>query len=230
MRELHYFSICPFSRAIVLLIQEIKIECQLIENNNIYNLISKYHHLNSHFPVLKENINLIDCEVKSILAISEYLIEKYGANYQYLMGGQDLERAKIRQNLWWLFQEFYQNITAVLIYENVLKAFEIDLIDKSPDSFRVRKAQMYLKESLYQIQKNLQKQDFCAGDTISFADFVLAAQISVLDYMNLINWSMDLALLKKWYIVIKCRPNFKLLLNWRVPGFKPSMNYALVDF
>jgi glutathione S-transferase len=251
-KKLTYFSICPFSRSIILLLDELKINYEKNEINDTKLLISKYHKKNSFYPIFEEfsisgdseNLfekfetidqiknfqNLEKIKVSSFLAVNEYIFEKYGTQYKYLYGENFLDRIKINEMIWWLTQEFYENCLSTLIYEKYLKSFELHLIDHSPDSSKVRMAEMKLKELLLAAQIKIKENEFCATEIITYADFLLAAQISILDYMYLINWNFNLSYLKKWYLIMKSRPNFKNILKLRIMGFRPSEHYYLIDF
>lgn len=226
MREIHHSAICPFSRAVLLLAGELKLDFQLIEERNLTNIANGDNNCNSYLPFLIDN----ELKVNSSYAVCEYLIENYGASHEYLLGKDSINRAKTREIINWASLDFFTNTTKVIIYEKILKNFELTKKDRSPDSNLIRLAEFKLKYCLMKIQSLLEQHEFCADEKISLADFVLAAHISVLDYMGHIIWSIDLKRLKHWYLILKSRPNFRNLLNLKMQGFQPSTQYASIDF
>jgi glutathione S-transferase len=64
---------------------------------------------------------------------------------------------------------------------------------------------------------------------MSIADLMAAASLSVLDFMNDMNWD-DWAELKIWYARIKSRPAFRALLADQVTGITPPGHYTNLDF
>jgi glutathione S-transferase len=253
MNKLTYFSACSFSRAIILLLDELKINYERNEILQYDLLISKYHKINSFYPIFEdkycnneidasisvsgfesraivnENNNVKIIKISSFLAINEYIFEKYGFDYKYLYGNDIVERIKINEMIWWLTHELYENSLSILVYEKHLKSFEKNLLDNSPNSFIVRKAELKLREILLSVQDKIRENEFCAIQNVTYADFFLLAQISILDYMNMINWNFDLCILKKWYLIMKSRPNFRNILKLRISGFKPNKNYFSID-
>lgn len=226
MREIHYSSICPFSRTVILLAGELKLDFQLIEEKNLINIVNGYNNCNNYLPFLIDN----ELKINSAYAICEYLIENYGTSYDYLLGKTSVARAKTREIIDWASLDFFTNTTKVIIYEKILKNYELNRKDRSPDSNLIRLAELKLKHCLMKIQLLLGHHEFCSDEKISLTDFVIAANISVLDYMGHISWTIELKRLKHWYLILKSRPNFRNLLNMKMQGFQPSLQYASVDF
>lgn len=231
MKELHFLEICPFSRTILLAINELNIECKLIAHTNFNEINQKpLFHKNEKLyyfdlPYLLDN----EIKITGRYAITEHLIEsnqKYG---DYLLGKSTLFRAKTRSLTSWIEGDFYENITKIVIYEKILKNFD-NLVDRSPNSNSLRDAENILKKYLLHIQEILGEFEYFGNEFISLADFALASNISILDYFDLIEWGLNLKRLKHWYLIIKSRPNFKLLTKIKFVGFKPSKQYALIDF
>jgi glutathione S-transferase len=67
------------------------------------------------------------------------------------------------------------------------------------------------------------------GDTMTLADFALAAHLSTLDYLGDIDWDKA-GETRDWYSRIKSRPAFRTLLNDRVVAMPPQKGYADLDF
>jgi glutathione S-transferase len=234
MKKLHFLEICPFSRTAVLIINELNLECKLIAQTNLYNINQKslFYENNKlyymDFPYLTED-EFEDFKIKGRLAIVEYLVEinQYFGNH--LLGKSSINRAKVRYLTSWVEDDFYENVVKIILYEKFLKNFD-NLVNREPNSNLLRDAEYALKKYLIYIQSILEKSEYFGGEFISLADFSLASNISILDYFDLIEWNINLKRLKHWYLIIKSRPNFKLLLKMKFSGFKQSKQYALIDF
>jgi glutathione S-transferase len=235
--RLSYFSSCPFSRAVILILDELKIEYEMNEINDFKIIISKYHKANNFYPILEDfSSNNIENEktykkISSFLAINEYLNYKFNKNEENSLYGKNInDKIQISESIWWMMHDIYQNCFSVIIYEKYLKAFEFELYDKSPNSFNVRMCELKLKEILMTCELKIKEQNFIATDFLTYSDFLLSSFISILDYMNLIDWGLNLINLKKWYLIIKSRPNFKKILKLRIAGMRPNQKYFLIDF
>ena len=227
MKKIHYHSACPFSRTIIMLASELKLNYQLIEEKNLFEGIIHHGNIFNKLPILNDN----EICIYSQYSISEYLIEKYATlpQFDYILGTNAVLRAKTRELLDFINQKFYNDVTKILIYEKILKNYHLKESNRSPDSNKIRHAESNLKDYLFHFQEILKLHEFCASEIISLADFSLASHLSILDYLNNIPWSSGLAKLKNWYSVMKSRPNFKTLLSLKIIGFHPSENYTMVD-
>ena len=234
MKKLHFLEICPFSRTMLLAVHELNIECKLIAQTNLYNLNQrssfyendKLYYLD--FPYLTEDEDE-RFEIKGRYAITEYFIEKNQCFGNYLLGESLIVRANIRYLISWVENDFYENVVKIILYEKLLKNFD-NLVNREPNSTLLRDAESILKKYLLYIQNILEKSEYFGSDIINLADFALAANISILDYFDLIEWGLNLKRLKHWYLIMKSRPNFKLLTKMKFNGFKQSKQYALIDF
>lgn len=231
MRELHFLEICPFSRTILLLINELNLGCDFISENNLHNINQKSFFNKDgkkyyfDFPCLVEN----DVKIIGRQAISEYIFENNTKYRDYLLGDSVEKRANVRFLVDWLENDFYVHIVRVVLYEKVLRNFDM-MANRSPDSNALRNAESMIKKYLFRLQSMLEKSEYLAGEFITLADFVLAANISILDYFDLISWDLIFKRLKYWYLIIKSRPNFRSIIKMKFFGFKQSRQYALIDF
>jgi glutathione S-transferase len=73
------------------------------------------------------------------------------------------------------------------------------------------------------------QRQWLAGDTLSFADMIAAAQLSSTDYLGEVPWD-DYPVAKAWYVRLKSRPSFRALLTDRLPGMPPPLAYTDLDF
>lgn len=234
MKKLHFLEVCPFSRTMLLVINEINFECKLIAQTNLHNLNQKslFYENNKpyylDFPYLIDDING-EFEVVGRNAITEYLIESNQNFGNHILGKSLIVRARVRHLTSWVESDFYENVVKIILYEKLLKNFD-NLVNREPNSNLLRDAEGVLKKYLMHIQNILEKSEYFGSDFISLSDFALASNISILDYFDLIEWGINLKRLKHWYLIIKSRPNFKLLTKMKFNGFKQSKQYTLIDF
>jgi glutathione S-transferase len=234
MKKLHFLEVCPFSRTMLLVLNELNFECKLIAQTNLNNINQKSSFYESDKLYYMDFPYLVDdrdekFEVKGRQAITEYLIESNQNYGNYLLGKSFNIRAEIRYLTSWVENDFYANVVKVILYEKLLKNFD-NLANREPNSNLLRDAESILKKYFVYIQTILEKSEYFGSDFISLSDFALAANISILDYFDLIEWGVSLKRLKHWYLIMKSRPNFKLLTKIKFSGFKQSKQYALIDF
>ena len=109
--------------------------------------------------------------------------------------------------------------------EKILKVYQNSL----PDSELIRIARSNLKYHMDYFNYLISNNDFFVNDTISYADFYYASSLSVLDYIDELNF-YEFEKLKNLYLVIKSRPSFKKILKDRIIGINPSINYHKIDY
>jgi glutathione S-transferase len=230
MYELHYFNLCPFARSIVLLLNELRIDCKCFEEKNYSNIVlglslqEKKNFFES--TILKYNNE----KISGSQAITEYFAELDENNKNILFGNSVTARARTRSFISWVEHDMFHNIVKIILYEKIFKNYDTNISSHSPDSVLIRETESNLKKYLLHAQSILEDNEYCAGDNVTMADFVLASNISVLDYFNHVVWGMNLKRLKHWYLIIKSRPNFKNILGMRIPGFHSSKQYSCIDF
>ena len=231
MFELHYLNLCPFSRAVILLLNELGAQYKFTEERIYTDMFMRYESGDkknfSNYPKLIVNDNL---KLVGFYSISEYMSD-INENYSKILFGEDANsKAECRMQIEWLERNLFENITKVILYEKIFKNYDDVSKNKSPDSLLIRETEANLKKYLFYIQSILEDSEYLAGNRVSLADFVLASHISILDYFNHIIWGIGLKRLKHWYLIIKSRPNFKNLLQMKIQGFHSSKQYASVDF
>jgi glutathione S-transferase len=161
------------------------------------------------------------CESRAIL---EHLEETYP---DIPLWPNDLnERGEARRLVGWFERKFDYEVNALLLHEKMEKRL---MGGGAPDIAAMRAGRDALKDHLRYFESLLQYRNWLAGQVMSYADFACAAQLSILDYFDEINWSRYPAL-KTWYMVVKCRPAFRPLLNDKLPGMAPSAHYQELDF
>lgn len=221
MRLLYHYPLCPFSRQVRILLDDLQLE---------YTLVKEEYWLRPHsllklnpaatVPVLKDANDLI---VTDISAILEYLNDEYKIFDTNL---SSKERAKIRIMLSWCNQKFFREVTKIYVDEKIIRLLTRQ---GSPRTDYLRMAKNNLEKHITYFTTQLKKYGYIAHTSLTVADIALAAHISILDYFGLINWARYPEL-KEWYLIIKSRPSFRKLLQDYIPGFTPAFHYAELDF
>lgn len=229
--KLDYLSLCPFSRTVILLMNELNLKYEL-GSEQIYSKITFAYQSNdiksfSDYPRLIIDNTL---EVTGFYGITEYLCD-ISSEYKKILFGDSAEfTSKCRTIINLLDRELFQNSVKIILYEKIFKNYNNLIDNRSPDSFLLREAEAKIKQSLMHLQSILENSDYLVGEKVSLGDFLLAANISVLDYLNQITWGIHFKRLKHWYSIMKSRTNFKSLISMKIQGFQPTKQYALVDF
>ncbi len=172
-------------------------------------------------PVLVENDNSTYADST---AICEYIEEVYPDNI--LIGQTPFERAEIRRIASWFNNKFYYEVTKYIVDERVLKFYRNE---GSPRSIALKAGKENIKYHLDYIDFMTKKHRWLAGKDFTLADITAAAHLSVIDYLGDVPWQHNPSA-KHWYSLVKSRPSFRPLLEDNAPGFKPSRNYANLDF
>lgn len=223
MRTLYHFPLCPFSRKVRIFLSEKQLTCSLVvenfwEKRPSFSLINPAMQV----PVLIEDgLTLADS-----YPITEYLEEKYPSPSLSFLGTTPTARAETRRLIAWFDQKFFQEVTRYIVNEKVIRYYTGI---GQPLSDAIRAAKVNLIPHLEYIAFLTRDQKCLTGDTLTLADITAAAHLSVLDYLNEINWN-TYSEVKDWYALIKSRPSFRPLLADRTPGFHPPKCYADLDF
>lgn len=136
------------------------------------------------------------------------------------------ERGEARRLVGWFERKFDYEVNALLLHEKMEKRL---IGGGTPDIAAMRAGRTALKDHLRYFESLLAVRDWLAGHSMSYADFACAAQLSVLDYFDELNWARYPAL-KTWYMMLKCRPCFRPLLNDKLPGMPMAAHYKELDF
>ena len=222
MWQLYHFPLCPFSRKVQLALGEKKLGYEL---HTLYpwDADESFLRLNpaGRVPVL------YDPEKKRVLidsgAICEYLDDT--DTQPPLIVGSALARAEIRRLVAFFEETFWGEVSGPLMHEKMKKRL---FLKQSPDSRTLRDATRMLHEHLDYIDWLIDNRRWLAGSQLSLADFAAAAQLSVVDYLDGIDWS-DHASAHGWYRVMKSRPSFAPLLRQKMTGLPPPKHYADVN-
>ncbi|CUS45219.1 MAG: glutathione S-transferase family protein [Pseudomonadota bacterium] len=223
MWQLYQFPLCPFSRKVRLLLGEKGVGYDLVRENP-WDRRDEFLDMNpaGQVPVMadpKRNILLMDS-----MAICEYLEET--VDKAAMINGTAVNRAEIRRLVAWFDTQFFQDVTAPLLGERMMKRI---VTRDSPDAKVLREAMKAAERHLDYTDYLLDHHNWMAGATMSLADLAAAAQISVADYLGGIDWKGH-EQTARWYRGFKSRPSFRPLLSERMTGITPPKEYDDVDF
>ncbi len=161
------------------------------------------------------------CEERAIL---EHIEETY--KEPALWPSNVNERAEARRLVGWFERKFDFEVNALLLHEKMEKRL---MGRGAPDIGAMKAGREALRDHLRYFESLLEGRNWLAGGTLSYADFACAAQLSIMDYLDEINWTRYPAL-KTWYMVMKSRPAFRPLLNDKLPGVPAASHYKELDF
>ena len=223
MWQLYQFPLCPFSRKVRLLLGEKGVGYDLVRESP-WDRRDEFLDMNpaGQVPVMadpKRNILLMDS-----MAICEYLEET--VDKAAMINGTAVNRAEIRRLVAWFDTQFFQDITAPLLGERMMKRI---VTKAAPDAKTLREAMKAAERHLDYTDYLLDHHNWIAGATMSLADLAAAAQISVADYLGGVDWKGH-EQTARWYRGFKSRPSFRPLLSERMEGISPPKEYDDVDF
>ncbi|MGB3337329.1 MAG: glutathione S-transferase family protein [Devosia sp.] len=143
-----------------------------------------------------------------------------------LMPAEPGQRAEMWRMLEWVIFKLSDEVTRYVLEEKIVKR---DSKGATPDPAVLRVAKANLNEHMLYFNWLFATRSWLAGDTLTLADFALAAHLSTLDYLGDIDWGKA-GETRDWYSRIKSRPAFRTLLNDRVVAMPPQKGYADLDF
>ena len=143
-----------------------------------------------------------------------------------LMPAEPAARAEMWRMLDWVIAKLDDEVTRYVLEEKIVKR---DQRGMTPEPGVLRVAKANLAEHLHYFNWLFATRHWIAGDTMTLADFALAAHLSSLDYLGDVQWDTSPET-RQWYARIKSRPAFRTLLNDRVAGMPAAAGYADLDF
>ncbi|MDI7775587.1 glutathione S-transferase family protein [Asticcacaulis sp. EMRT-3] len=229
VRQLYHFAFDPHSRLVRLALGEKKLGFEEIPVR-YWEPDDHILHLNPSglLPILIETPEegapgptRRVCENRAILEHLEETVPE-----PRLLPADVNERAEARRLVGWFERKFDYEVNALLLHEKMEKRL---MGAGAPDIAAMRQGREALKDHLRYFESLLMARNWLAGRTLSYADFACAAQLSIIDYFDEINWTRY-PHLKTWYMVIKSRPCFRPLLADKLPGVPASAHYKELDF
>jgi glutathione S-transferase len=222
MLEIYHHPLCPFSRKLRIVLNEKKVEFELIQEK-FWERRPEFMALNpaGETPVVIKQDKTVLASNNAIFEYFEEVISECN-----LIGETPLEKAKVRRITEWFDNKFYNEVTRYLISEKFIKAV---VKVGEPNSSAIRAAKKNIAYHLDYINFLLTNNDYLCGEKITLADFAAAAQLSVLDFIGDVPWERS-ERVKHWYSLIKSRPSFKAILFDKVPSIMPPKHYSDPDF
>ena len=230
MLTLFHHPLCPHSRFVRLILEELGLASRLVEER-VWERRKEFLMLNpaATTPVLvEEGVP----PVPGAPVIAEYLDETRGSTvvHQRLLPREAAERIEVRRLMSWFNDKFFAEVSGALVMERVYKRFiPAGTGGGPPDTDIMRAARSNIRYHLGYIGWLVRKRDWLAGGSLTYADLAAAGHLSAVDYLGDVPWDED-ETAKAWYARIKSRPSFRALLGETLPGLAPSANYANLDF
>lgn len=229
MWRLYHFPLCPFSRKVRLLLSEKGVGYEL-ERNDPWASSEHFLDLNpaGRTPVLEfdeerdgRRKHFALCDSRAICEYFEETVEQ-----SPLINGSAFQRAEIRRLVALFDENLYGDVTAPLMHERMRKRV---VTKQSPDSRILREAMKLAHMHLDYIDWLIDNRTWLAGPQMSLADFAAAAQLSVADYLDGLDWKGH-EQAREWYCTMKSRPSFRPLLTERMDMIHPPKHYGDPDF
>ncbi|MBZ0215731.1 MAG: glutathione S-transferase family protein [Fimbriimonadaceae bacterium] len=231
MVTLYHYPLCPFSRAVRLMVAEYGLEADFIEERN-WDRRADFLALNpaGTVPVMVDDDGTVVCGSHVIFEYLEETRNRTGANGKQLLPGDPQMRAEIRRLMFWFDQKFNEEVTRNLVTEKIDRRFmPREMGGGPPDLEAVRAGLVNIRNHLRYIGYLARQRNWLAGDSLTYADLCAAAHISCVDFLGDVPWIEDQAAYD-WYARIKSRPAFRSLLSDQIRGVTPPAFYADLDF
>ena len=221
MYTLYHYYLCPSSRFIRLVLEEYKIAYD-IQLENYWKPQKEFLLLNpaGHLPVL---INLDNYALIGANVCMEYF--KSLNLKPNLMNDEYKEQAEIRRICHWFEIVFKKEVLDPIIYEKVYSRVVESI---NPNSNNIRSALQNLNFHIQYFDYLLKHRDWIVGDSLTYSDLIASANFSTMDYLGLLDFG-KCQHIKEWYLKLKSRPSFKILLKDQIVGLNPDNNYKYLD-
>jgi glutathione S-transferase len=168
-----------------------------------------------------------DPPVVGTMAVIHAIEERYSpTSVAGLFPSQTAPRNEMWRLLEWVLVKLNDEVTRYILEEKIVKRDQRGAVPE-PGVLRVAKAN--LAEHLHYFNWLFATRSWVAGDSMTLADFALAAHLSSLDYLGDVLWDTSPET-RQWYARIKSRPAFRTLLNDRIGGMPAAAGYADLDF
>lgn len=223
MLKLYHYPLCAKSRLVRVILKEFNINFELKkiepwgDQKNIKGI-----NPSGLLPILLLPTSSKICEIYPLI---EYLIEIEPNSHFTPQGIED--KAEMRRLINWCFLKFDQDVSSYFLSEKLYKI--MDSSKGAPRTDFLRAARINFSYHIDYFISLISARSNLVYDQLTIADIALACQLSVLDYLNEVDWDNNGAL-KEWYMPIKSRPAFRDILSDKVPIVKPPAHYHELDF
>jgi glutathione S-transferase len=219
---LYHFAPCPLSRAVRIALKE---KDQAFATREVKPWLEEEALLLVNpagtTPVLIVND---DTPVQGFYPVIEFL-EELDLEPKLILGSP-ADKAKIRSVICWFAEKFYREVTEYLLFEKIIRRLSLK---GSPNSTAIITAKKNLEYHLDYLNYLLSNNSYLTGETITMADLVAAAQLSIIDLLGDIAWD-KVGKVKGWYALIKSRPSFQSILKDGIQGLVIPKHYLDPDF
>jgi glutathione S-transferase len=222
MWRLHQFPLCPFSRKVRLLLSEKGVAYELWRSDP-WEADEEFWKLNhaGRTPVLHDpDKGAPLCDSRAICEYFEETVERAP-----MISGTAANRAEIRRLVALFDENFFTDVTMPLLHEKMIKRL---VKRQPPNGGALREAMKLAHSHLDYIDWLRDNRPWLGGAQMSLADLAAAAQISVADYLDGIDWKGH-EQAHDWYLTIKSRPSFRPLLSERMDVLQPPKHYGNFD-
>ncbi|MGC0371782.1 MAG: hypothetical protein DGJ47_000482 [Rickettsiaceae bacterium] len=222
MYNLFHHQLCPLSKQIRVLLDEIKTDYNL-KKEDYWLRRPEFIKMNQAgtLPILQTDSNE---NIIGYYAIIEFLSES--SDNFFLMPKDPLSRANVRRYISWFNDKFYREVSKIIVDEKMIRPITQS---GEPRGEYIRLAKNNLLHHFNLIEKTLDDSAYLSSETITCADIAAASHIAIIDYFGEIYWDRWPAI-KHWYSIIKSRPSFRMILSDRIPGLNPPSHYSDPDF
>jgi len=174
-------------------------------------------------PILTDDMWGNGAIIREALPAFEYLEDTIPS--PHFFPGGPMERANVRTFCIEAIGDFAP-LHQLLMSE---KAHKIINRAGSPDIQNLRNLREGAREFMEVTASRAAKGGFMIGGKFSLADIIIWAQLSLLDYFDLISWDTNTEA-KQYYSGLKQRPAFRAILVDNVAGINPPPHYRNLDF
>ena len=176
-----------------------------------------------HLPVF---VDLDGTRCEGLWAIVDHL---EGAYPEHPLIPEDaIARAETLRLLDWAMGPLQEAVTRKIVFEKGGQRVTGAAVKRAPDMEVIRNGREALKETLTILGDTADRHGYLASRECTLGDLAVAAHISALDYFGEVPWK-DFPSAGEWYLRMKSRPGFRLLLSDRVPGQPPVSHYGELD-
>ena len=174
-------------------------------------------------PLLIDDMYGNGCIIKEPMAAFEYIEDILPSPPLFPSG--PVERAEVRAYCYELLGDFMPLLQKILAE----KVYKVQYRTGPPETQILREIREETAVFMDIIGRQTIVSGHAIGNKISLADFIMGAQISILDYLDLISWDKQKGA-KSYYRTLKQRPSFAPILNDVFIGIAPPEYYKEIDF
>ncbi len=161
-------------------------------------------------------------------------IDKYHSDFSFILQHIETfaqsEKAKNMYGFWMNMIDF-ELIPQIIMQIRFQRVIRPIVLRETPCLNTLKIVRAELKENLKSISNYLSNNTWLDQDNFGLSDITLSSALATLDYLGEINWK-DIAIkeLYNWYLKVKSRPSFNVLLEQKCQGISAHSNFYKKDF